>query len=311
MTAILYSFIYLGVLAFLAGSIFRAVRYARTPTHLRWELYPVPHEAPERAEHGGSYFEESGWWTKSPHFSLWGELRAMVPEMAFLKGLWEFNRPMWRRSFPFHFGLYLVAASAALVLVTALASLLAPILMRAPLGVVLHHLYKISGLLGSVLVVAGALGLLVKRLTDDDLKNYTVPGDIFNLVFFLVTFGLLILGYVLRPPGSPGALHLALGVLTFDTTLQVPLLLSMGLTLAAALAAYIPLTHMSHFVGKYFTYHSVRWDDQPAVNNEKLRRRIAEYLTYRPTWAARHVGADGARTWAEIATTNPAREVQK
>ena len=27
--------------------------------------------------------------------------------------------------------------------------------------------------------------------------------------------------------------------------------------------AYIPLTHMSHFVGKYFTYHAVRWDDAP------------------------------------------------
>ncbi len=311
MTAILYSFIYLGALAFLIGSISRAVRYAKAPTHLRWELYPVPHEEPERAEHGGSYFEESDWWTKPSHFGLWGELKAMVPEMMFLKGLWEFNRPMWRRSFPFHFGLYLVAASATLVLVTALASLLAPILIGAPVGVVLHHLYRVSGLLGSVLVLAGAIGLLVKRLADENLKNYTVPGDIFNLVFFLVTFGLLILGYVLRPPGSPGALNLALGLLTFDTTLHVPPLLGMGLTLAAALAAYIPLTHMSHFVGKYFTYHSIRWDDQPSVNNEKLRRRIAEYLTYRPTWAARHIGADGARTWAEIATTNPAREVQK
>ena len=31
--------------------------------------------------------------------------------------------------------------------------------------------------------------------------------------------------------------------------------------LSALLAAYIPFTHMSHFVGKYFTYHAVRWDD--------------------------------------------------
>ena len=311
MTAILYSFIYLGALAFLIGSISRAVRYAKTPTHLRWELYPVPHEEPERAEHGGSYFEVSDWWTKSTHFSLWGELKAMLPEMAFLKGLWEFNRPMWLRSFPFHFGLYLVAASAALVLAAALASLLAPSLMMGPFAVALHHLYTVSGLIGAVLVIAGALGLLVKRLTDEKLKNYTAPGDFFNLLFFTATFGLLIAGYALRPPGSPGALNLAVGVLTFDTTLQAPPLMSTGLILAAALAAYIPLTHMSHFVGKYFTYHSIRWDDRPAVKNEKLRRRIAEYLTYRPTWAARHVGADGTKTWAEIATANPAQEVRK
>jgi nitrate reductase gamma subunit len=311
MTAILYSFIYLGVLAFLIGSISRAVRYAKTPTHLRWELYPVPHEGPERAEHGGSYFEVSDWWTVSPHFSLWGELKAMVPEMAFLKGLWEFNRPMWLRSFPFHFGLYLVAASAAVVLVAVLITLLAPGLMVGTIGVALRFFCRISGLLGAVLVVAGAIGLLAKRLSDENLKNYTAPGDVFNLLFFIATFGLLIAGYALRPPGSPGALALAVGLLTLDTTLQAPPLLSAGLILAAALAAYIPQTHMSHFVGKYFTYHSVRWDDQPSVNNEKLRRRVAEYLTYRPTWSAPHLGANGTKTWAEIATANPAQEMRK
>jgi nitrate reductase gamma subunit len=235
----------------------------------------------------------------------------MIPEMAFLKGLWEFNRSMWRRSFPFHFGLYLVAASSSLVLLTALIFIVAPGLMAGPLVAALQQLYRWAGLLGALSVVAGALGLLLKRLTDEKLKNYTAPGDVFNLLFFIATFGLLIAGYALRPPGSPGVLNLAVGLSTFDTTLQAPPLLSLGLILAAALAAYIPLTHMSHFVGKYFTYHSIRWDDQPSVNDEKLRRRVAECLTYRPTWAARHIGADGAKTWAEIATTNPAREVRK
>jgi nitrate reductase gamma subunit len=306
-----YLIIYLGALAFVAGSVARAVWYARTPAHLRWELYPVPHEEPQRARHGGSYFEESDWWTKSARFSWWGELKAMIPEMILLKGLWEFNRPMWRRSFPFHFGLYLVAASAGLLLMAAFISLLAPALLAGTTAFILHTLYLCAGLAGSALVVAGALALLARRLTDANLKNYTAPGDVFNLLFFAATFGLLIAGYALKPPGSPGALSLAVGLLTFDTTLQAPLLLSAGLILAALLAAYIPLTHMSHFIGKYFTYHSIRWDDQPAVNDERLRRRIAEYLTYRPTWSASHVGANGARTWAEIATANPAQEVRK
>ncbi len=311
MTTILYAIIYLGFLTFLAGSLARAIWYARAPVHLRWELYPVPHEEPGRAEHGGSYFETADWWTKPLHFSLWGELKAMIPEMTFLKGLWEFNRPMWLRSFPFHFGLYLVIAAAVLVVLTALVSVLAPALMAAPLAAALHYLYKSTGLLGAVLVVAGAFGLLVKRLSDPNLRNYTAPGDIFNLMFFIVTFGLLIAGYALRPPGSAGALDLATGLLLFDTSLKVPALTTAGLIAGALLAAYVPMTHMSHFVGKYFTYHSIRWDDQPSVNNEKLRRKIAEYLTYRPTWAAKHVGADGSKTWAEIATANPAQEVKK
>jgi len=310
-TAIVYLVIYLGALAFLAGSVARAARYARTPAHLRWELYPVPHEEPERARHGGSYFEESDWWTRTVRFSLWGELKAMIPEMVFLKGLWEFNRPMWTRSFPFHFGLYLVAASMLLLLAGALVSLAAPKLLTAPVGGVLHHLYRTAGLAGAVLVIAGALALLAKRLADDNLKNYTTPGDLFNLLFFVATFGILLAGYLLRPPGFSGSLSLAASLLSFDTGVQIPGLLGAGLVLGAALAAYIPLTHMSHFIGKYFTYHSIRWDDQPSVKSEKLRRRVAEYLTYKPTWAARHVGADGTRTWADIAMANPAQEVKK
>jgi hypothetical protein len=71
------------------------------------------------------------------------------------------------------------------------------------------------------------------------------------------------------------------------------------------------MTHMSHFIGKYFTYHAVRWDDRPNLKGSELARRVAEYLTYRPRWAARHVGADGTRTWADITSANPARGGRK
>jgi len=71
------------------------------------------------------------------------------------------------------------------------------------------------------------------------------------------------------------------------------------------LTAYIPLTHMSHFVAKYFTYHSVRWDDAPLRDNRRIAAAFAEYLTYRPTWSAPHMKAGGATTWAEVAATNP------
>jgi hypothetical protein len=88
-------------------------------------------------------------------------------------------------------------------------------------------------------------------------------------------------------------------------------LLASGLLLGSVLLAYIPLTHMSHFIAKYFTYHSIRWDDAPNRGEAKLAAKIAECLSYRPTWAAAHMGADGTRTWAEIATTNPAAGAKK
>ncbi|MBZ5562494.1 MAG: respiratory nitrate reductase subunit gamma [Acidobacteriia bacterium] len=310
-TLLLYSFIYLAALVCLFGCAVQAIRYARLPLHLRWELYPVPHEEASRLKHGGSYLEETDWWKKPRPFNLVGELKSMLPEMLFQKALREFNRPMWLRSFPFHFGLYLLIGSTGLLAGTAVISLSSPQLVSGLIGTILHFAYTAGGLAGAVLAVAGAVALLIRRLTDKELKIYTTPGDIFNLVFFIVTFSCLFTGYLLRPQGAPKAVELVQGLVTFNTRLAFPLPLAVGLVLGALLAAYIPLTHMSHFIGKFFTYHFVRWDDAPSLRGSSLEKKIAEYLTYRPRWAAPHVGANGARTWADIAMTNPAQGGRK
>lgn len=305
MTTLVFAVLYLSAAVFFIATAARAVLYARQPIHLRWELYPVPHEHPERVKHGGSYFEEVDWWKKPPSFNLLGELSFMVPEMLFLKALHEFNRKLWYRSFPFHFGLYLMMGTVGLVLLAALLALFAPALMAGPLGTGLHLLYTATGAVGVLLAMAGALLLLHRRLTDPVLKIYTTPGDIFNLLFFLVAFGVLAAGYLVKGPGFPGVRGLAEGLLRGDLSLPIPPLFGAGLILSGLLAAYIPLTHMSHFVGKYFTYHSVRWEDHPNRPGGAIEKKLAEYLTYRPTWASPHVTADGKRTWADVATTNP------
>jgi nitrate reductase gamma subunit len=310
-TILLYGLIYLAVIAFVVGCVIRAVQYAKMPVHLRWELYPVPHEEASRVEHGGSYFEEVDWWKKPAHFNLAGEMSFMVPEMLFLKGLWEYNRKLWSRSFPFHFGLYLLIGSAALLVAATVVSLARPAWMAGSLAAGWLGLCRVVGLVGSVLVVLGSLGLLGRRLTDDDMKNFTTPGDIFNLLFFTVTCVLLLAGYMVGGKEFPGMLAFARGLLTFSPAVQVPGLLAAGMICGALLAAYIPYTHMSHFIAKYFTYHCVRWDDRVEVRGGELARRVAEYLTYRPTWSASHMGADGVKTWVDIATANPALGTKK
>jgi nitrate reductase gamma subunit len=305
MSVLVYLALGAGTAVFAVATAARAWMYARAPIHLRWELYPVPHEDPEKVKHGGSYFEDKDWWTRKRHYNLAGELRVMVPEMLFLKALREFNRKLWYRSFPFHFGLFILAGTCGLVFVAAVAGLAAPALMAGPLGTILQWVYTVSGVAGMALAMVGAVGLLHRRLTDADLKTYTTAGDVFNLLFFLVAFGVLTAGILLRSPGDPSVVALVQGLLTFDRTLQVPGLLAAGIVLCALLAAYIPLTHMSHFVGKYFTYHDVRWNDQVNLRGSAIEAKLTEYLTYRPNWSAAHVGADGKRTWADIATTNP------
>jgi nitrate reductase gamma subunit len=310
-TIIIYAILYAGALVFVIASVVRAVGYARLPLHLRWELYPVPHEDKKRVEHGGSYLETKDWWTKPIHFNLTGELKWMFAEIFFLKGLWEFKRKTWYRSYPFHLGLYLLIAAAVCLFSNAFIWVVTPVVLTAGLGTVLYYTYATLGLIGAVLTLVGAVGLLIQRITDEDLKPYTTAGDLFNLAFFVVTVGFLFVGYFLSPANSLSALSLARGALSFDTSLHIPFLLETGLVLGALLTAYIPLTHMAHFIAKYFTYHAVRWSDKPNLKDSKLEAKLAECLTYRPTWNAPHVAGDGVKTWVDIATTNPAQGGRK
>ncbi len=311
MTVMVYVAIYLLAAIFVARSVARAIEYASAPAHLRWELYPVPHEAPERAGHGGSYFEETDWWQKPGKKNLAGEMKVMAPEMLFLKGLWEFNRALWFRSFPFHFGLYLCLLALSLLGLRAVVSLLAPQLAGGAAGGLWTLAYQAAGVAGAVLVIAGAIGLLVRRVADGDLRGFTTPADFFNLIFFAAAFAALLGTYALRPARTVTGLEFARGLLAFDTTLAVPPAMAVAAVLGFALAAYIPFTHMSHFIAKYFTYHSIRWDDAPVEKRRGLEAKVARYLTYRPSWAARHVGADGVKTWAEIAASAPADKPAK
>jgi nitrate reductase gamma subunit len=111
MTTLVYVIAYIGIVFFLIAVAARFVFWSKMPMHLRWELYPVAHEGGGRAAYGGSYLEESDWWKKKREVSLLGELKVMVPEILFLVALREHNRKLWTWSFPFHFGLYLVAAT--------------------------------------------------------------------------------------------------------------------------------------------------------------------------------------------------------
>ena len=79
MSLIPYLLAYAGIVVFVVAVIARIRMFARMPMHLRWELYPVPHEA-SRAAHGGSYLEEVDWWLKPREGSKAPELQALGGE---------------------------------------------------------------------------------------------------------------------------------------------------------------------------------------------------------------------------------------
>ena len=311
MTGTVYIAIYAGLVLFLVGCVGRIYQYARTPFHLRWELYPVPHEEPSRVRHGGSYFESGEWWLRPQAIHHRGEWTAMFREIVLLRGLWEFNRRLWLPSFLFHSGLYLSIVTVALAALEAAAGSWIPGVASTALPAAAATACRWTGSVGIAFVLIGAFWLLVRRIGDAALKNYTKAADVFNLLFFIATFACLAAGFLGKATATVPPEGVVGGALHFDRSAHIGVIQGIGLILASALVAYIPFTHMSHFIAKYFTWHSVRWDDRRNARNGVLEERIAASLRYRPTWSAPHVGADGKKTWAEIATTNPVEEARK
>ena len=279
-------------------------QYQTMPLHLRWEIYPVPHEG-HKAHYGGSYFEEPDWFEQPRKVDKVSEVKHMLPEMLLLEAVYKNNRPLWFRTFPFHFGMYnmiafLVLLNAGAVLQLAGYDIGAGV---GRLGMAVHYATVVVGFLGIGLGVLGALSLLERRLMNEDLKDFTRPQDVFNLVFLLAVF-VLLLAVGVTDPTFAGLRNYVQSVITFDLayTPASPVVMA-AVALASLVVAYIPLTHMAHFVVKYFTYHNIRWEDAPNLKGGPFEAKIGEVLQYPVTWSAPHINPTGAsKTWADVAT---------
>jgi len=298
---------YLSVAIFVIAVAVKAVKIARLPLHLRWELYPVAHEK-GRASYGGSYLEEPDWWTKPRESSLFGELKVMIPEILLLAGVWEHNRKHWFRSFPFHFGLYLLAGLLLLLLVGGIAA--AAGASVAPdansLGRSLYHVTYVVGYAGLGLGLLGTIALLIRRTFNADYREYTKKADYFNLAFFVVTFAVTLIFHATADPHFITLRAYFARLVTFDfssASLAIPFLGAAEIALVSVLLAYIPLTHMSHFFTKWFMYHDIRWSDEPNLVGGKIERQVASALQYPVSWSAPHIRGDGKKTWVDVATS--------
>ncbi len=308
---------YSSILAFLAAIAYRAVKIARLPLHLRWELYPVAHEK-GRASYGGSYLEELDWWTKPRQVSLLGELKVMIPEILLLAGVWEHNRRHWFRSFPFHFALYLLAALIGLLLIGGIATAAGASVSPdgGSLERALYHLTYVVGHVGLGLGLIGTLALLARRILDADYREYTKKADFFNLCFFAVTLVVALAAHALADPLFVDLRSFFSRLVTFDFSpaeagTSIACLTATEIVLGSLLMAYIPMTHMSHFFTKWFMYHDIRWSDEPNLVGGKIERQVASSLQYPVSWSAAHIGGDGKKTWADVATSDAEEDTKQ
>jgi hypothetical protein len=93
----------------------------------------------------------------------------------------------------------------------------------------------------------------------------------------------------------------AQGLVSFEQPADTSPLIVAQSALLSLFLVYLPFTHMTHFLGKFFTYHLVRWDDAPNIRGSSYERLIAGLLQRPVAWSAPHV--QQGKSWAEVATT--------
>jgi len=288
---------YLAVVVFVVGILTKVVKYLRMPIHVRWELYPIPHE--KGREYGGSYFEEVNWWEKPMEKSFIGQIKFMVPEILFVRGLYHDNRKLWWASFPFHFGIYLVIGWLVLLLIGALFNI-AGLSSESTPAVLLQSLAVIFGAVGFVLGATGCIGLLILRTFDSDLRAFAAPKDYFNLVFILAIFLTGLLAWSSSDPSFVIFRDYLEGVITFNPATIESSLVLVNIILLSLFLMYLPFTHMTHFFAKYFMWDKVRWDDERNLRGSTMEAKVKQVLNYRQNWSAPHIKP--GKKWAETAT---------
>lgn len=272
---------------FLLVIAYRLLAILRLPIHLRWELAPIPHEK-GKSRYGGSYLEEYEWWNKSYHKSCIAPVIYMAKEIFLLRGVWKHNKALWPFSFSLHIGIYLVIATVLLHIVNAVL-----VIAHSPLFIleISRPITSLFALGGYLLGTLGAISLMLKRSLDPNLRLFSTFSTYLNLLFLCAVF--VSGGYAwLHAEDFVSDMSLFIQrMMTLDSGITLTFPLALHLVISLLFIAYLPLTHMVHFIAKYFTYHAIRWDDKP--QDEKMGREVKMLLAQPVTWSAPHAKNNG------------------
>lgn len=280
-------YIYVAAAVFVAGNAHRVARIARTPAHLRWELYPMPKGTREQQRYGGSYFEQTDWWTKPRKRSWLGELTYIAREVFGFQTLWRGNRRQWLWSWLLHMGLYWLVVTAAATIAAASGVAMAG-LVRWTAGIAVC-----TGLIGS-------LGMLALRIASPRLHPFSSRSDILNLLLIASVFGTgaaALLSGVQVPEQMIAFVRSLFGMAGAP---ELTTAASIHLAIIGVFLAYFPATHMTHAYMKFFMYHQVRWDDTPATYDPAMPASMSRNLSRPISWAAPHIAGGANPTWAAV-----------
>lgn len=305
MYTLFYVLAYIALAGFIVMAIMKISEYVKaSPLHVRWEIYPIPHEGAKKASYGGSYMEETNWWTKERHVDHLGDLKAMVAEVLFLMATYEHNPKLWIRTYPFHLGLYALMGGT-IILIFAVFCQLCGLPLDNGFMIFMGNVINAVSLFGALALIGGGCALIHRRATDKGLKNYTTKEHYLNLGSF-VLFGLLtVCAWTFNPSYFDVARQFIYNLCTLSTKPLGSTWFVLNMLMGFIILILIPATNMRHLLIKYFMYHDIRWSDTSSVWSTKNQQILNDELQYKTTWAADHINAADGKTWVDVATTNP------
>lgn len=304
MTTLFYVIAYAAILGFCVIAFLKVRSYlAASPLHVRWELYPVPHEG-RKAAYGGSFMEGSDWWSRPRSHNAMGDILALLEEVLFLHATFKHNIKLWFRTYPFHLGLYMLMGGIFLTLITAVAKIAGA--EDNGFIVFLGNVINAVSMLGMLGIVGGGIGLIQRRVSDEGLSKYTTPEHFFNLGAFIFYALVGLAAWAVNPSFYVLSRDFLANLITFNFAPLGSTAFGLHLFIGFLLMLWIPATHMGHLFMKYFTYHDIRWGDEPTNFSAANQKKIDAALKFPVSWAAPHIAGDGKKTWVDVATTNPA-----
>ena len=273
--------IFYGSILFCAiASVIKIVRYASAPLHLHWELYQ-----------GSSVYELVDWWEK-PRTSFMEKLKSVATDILFLKGYYQRDKRLWFFLYLFHLGIYLLILWHLWLFIGAVTI---TIEKASAFG-------RLWGHFSTALAFVGGTGILVKRITNEDLRSYYPPIHYVKWILILIT---LLGGFyavdVYFDGKMPELLKYVRDQVTFqdfERKLHPALATASHVLLASVFLIYFPFSHMLKLFFRY--YHQLRWDDVPNGRGSLIETKVKTLLDLPVTWSAPHI--QSGKKWREVAS---------
>jgi nitrate reductase gamma subunit len=171
---------------------------------------------------------------------------------------------------------------------------------------VVQEIASVLALVGYLLGSLGAVGLILKRALDGNLRPFNTVSKYFNLLFLGAVFITGAYSWFNSGDFASEMSFFIKGLVTLDSGVTLTLPLSLHVIVSLLFLLYLPLTNMIHFIAKYFTYHEIRWDDKS--KNEKMEKELRGLLSQPVSWSAAHVKANGKKNWVDITTEKKSDE---